>query len=120
SEVAERVRQNPAVSNVHLNWEEPSKIVYLDIDQERARALGVSTSDVSRFLASQLTGSPVSQFREGDELIEILLRGTPGEREALELLPSLAIPTGSGRSVALDRKSTRLNSSHVKTSYAVF
>ena len=105
-EVAERVRQNPAVSNVHLNWEEPSKIVYLDIDQERARALGVSTSDVSRFLASQLTGSPVSQFREGDELIEILLRGTPGEREALELLPSLAIPTGSGRSVALEQVAT--------------
>ena len=105
-EVAERVRQNPAVSNVHLNWEEPSKIVYLDIDQERARALGVSTGDVSRFLASQLTGSPVSQFREGDELIEILLRGTPGEREALELLPSLAVPTGDGRGVALEQIAT--------------
>ncbi|WP_185269059.1 efflux RND transporter permease subunit [Halopseudomonas xiamenensis] len=102
-EIASQVRDNPAVSNVHLNWEEPSKVVYLDIDQERARAMGLSTSDVSGFLASQLTGSSVSQFREGDELIEILLRGTPQEREALQQLPSLAIPTGDGRSVALEQ-----------------
>src|SRR5690606_8260386 len=52
-EVAAKVRENPAVSNVHLNWEEPSKVVYLNIDQERARALGVSTRDVSRLLRSQ-------------------------------------------------------------------
>ncbi|PRB84245.1 efflux RND transporter permease subunit [Pseudomonas sp. MYb185] len=105
-EIATQVRDNPAVSNVHLNWEEPSKVVYLDIDQERARAMGLSTSDVSGFLASQLTGSSVSQFREGDELIEILLRGTPQEREALQQLPSLAIPTGDGRSVALEQVAT--------------
>jgi len=105
-EIATQVRDNPAVSNVHLNWEEPSKVVYLDIDQERARAMGLSTSDVSGFLASQLTGSSVSQFREGDELIEILLRGTTQEREALQQLPSLAIPTGDGRSVALEQVAT--------------
>ena len=105
-EIADQVRDNPAVSNVHLNWEEPSKVVYLDIDQERARAMGLSTSDVSGFLASQLTGSSVSQFREGDELIEILLRGTAQEREALQQLPSLAIPTGDGRSVALEQVAT--------------
>ncbi len=105
-QVAERVRANPAVNNVHLNWQEPSKIVYLNIDQERARALGLSTGDVSRFLASQLTGSPVSLFREGDELIEILLRGTTAEREQLQQLPSLAIPVGNGRSVALEQVAT--------------
>lgn len=105
-QVAARVRDNPAVSNVHLNWEEPSKIVYLNIDQERARALGLSTGDVLRFLASQLTGSSVSQFRDGNELIEILLRGTAQEREELQQLPSLAIPTGDGRSVALEQIAT--------------
>jgi multidrug efflux pump len=105
-EVAAKVRENPHVSNVHLNWEEPSKVVYLNIDQERARALGVSSADLSRFLQSSLTGSSVSLFREDNELIEILLRGTVRERQALELLPSLAVPTNSGQSVALSQIAT--------------
>ncbi len=74
--VAAKVRENPHVVNVHLDWEEPSKVVYLNIDQDRARALGVSTANLSRFLQSSLTGSSVSQYREDNELIEILLRGT--------------------------------------------
>ena len=105
-EVAAKVRDNSSVSNVHLNWEAPSKVVYLNIDQDRARALGLSSKDVSGFLASQLTGSSVSQFREGDELIEILMRGTPQEREQLENLSSLAIPSGSGHSVPLEQVAT--------------
>lgn len=105
-QVAAKVRENPHVANVHLNWEEPSKVVYLNIDQERARALGVSSADLSQFLQSSLTGSSVSLFREGNELIEILLRGTVRERQALELLPSLAVPTSSGKSVALSQIAT--------------
>ena len=100
-EVADKVRDNPHVANVHLDWQEPSKVVRLNIDQERARALGISTADLSRFLRSSLTGSSVSQYREGNELIEILLRGTLSERQQLGLLPSLAIPTDSGTSVPL-------------------
>ncbi|MWV17708.1 MMPL family transporter [Pseudomonas sp. L-22-4S-12] len=105
-QVADKVRENSQVSNVHLNWEEPSKVIYLNIDQERARALGVSTADVSRFLQSSLSGSSVSQFREGNELIEILLRGTVRERQQLELLPSLAVPISNGKSVALSQIAT--------------
>ena len=105
-QVAAKVRDNPHVSNVHLNWEEPSKVVYLNIDQERARALGVSSADLSQFLQSSLTGSSVSLFREDNELIEILLRGAERERQSLELLPSLAVPTASGKSVALSQIAT--------------
>ncbi|TBU78475.1 efflux RND transporter permease subunit [Phytopseudomonas daroniae] len=105
-QVADKVRDNPHVVNVHLDWEEPSKVVYLNIDQDRARALGVSTSDVSSFLRSALNGSSVSDYREDNELIEILLRGTPLERQALQLLPSLAVPTESGKSVSLSQIAT--------------
>nr|WP_298140216.1 efflux RND transporter permease subunit [uncultured Pseudomonas sp.] len=105
-QVADKVRENPDVVNVHLDWEEPSKVVRLNIDQERARALGVSTADLSRFLQSSLTGSPVSQYREGNELIEILLRGGTRERQELSLLPSLAVPTDNGRSVPLAQIAT--------------
>jgi len=104
--VAAKVRENPHVVNVHLDWEEPSKVVYLNIDQDRARALGVSTANLSTFLQSSLTGSSVSQYREDNELIEILLRGTLHERTELSLLPSLAVPTDNGRSVALSQIAT--------------
>ncbi|MBK5300448.1 MULTISPECIES: efflux RND transporter permease subunit [Gammaproteobacteria] len=104
--VAAKVRENPHVANVHLDWEEPSKVVYLNVDQDRARALGVSTANLSGFLRSSLTGASVSQYREDNELIEILLRGTVHERTELALLPSLAVPTDNGRSVALSQIAT--------------
>ncbi|MBH2036764.1 MAG: efflux RND transporter permease subunit [Pseudomonadales bacterium] len=102
-EVATKVRENPHVANVHLDWEEPSKVIRLLIDQDRARALGVNTSDLSRFLQSALSGTAVSQFREGNELIEIMQRGSVADRQELSQLPSLSIPTDSGQSVALSQ-----------------
>ncbi|WP_025127620.1 efflux RND transporter permease subunit [Pseudomonas sp. PH1b] len=104
--VATKVRENPHVVNVHLDWEEPSKVVYLNVDQDRARALGVSTANLSKFLQSSLIGSTVSQYREDNELIEILLRGTREERTELSLLPSLAVPTDNGQSVSLSQVAT--------------
>ncbi|HDS1816904.1 TPA: efflux RND transporter permease subunit [Pseudomonas putida] len=105
-EVADKVRENPHVVNVHLDWEEPSKAVFLEIDQDRARALGVSTTQLSTFLQSSLTGTTVSQYREDNELIEILLRGTHKERSELANLGSLALPTDNGQSVALSQVAT--------------
>ncbi|MFV3328093.1 efflux RND transporter permease subunit [Pseudomonas sp. NY15372] len=105
-QVADKVRENPHVVNVHLDWEEPSKAVFLEIDQDRARALGVSTAHLSSFLQSSLTGTTVSQYREDNELIEILLRGTDQERHELGNLGSLALPTDNGQSVALSQVAT--------------
>ena len=95
-QVAAQVRSNPDVTNVNLDWDEPSKVVRLKIDQDRARALGVSSADVSHFLTSSLTGLRVSTYREGNELIEILLRGPQEERVRLDLIGSLAVPTPNG------------------------
>ncbi|EKT4473321.1 efflux RND transporter permease subunit [Pseudomonas putida] len=105
-EVADKVRENPHVVNVHLDWEEPSKAVFLEIDQDRARALGVSTAHLASFLQSSLIGTTVSQYREDNELIEILLRGTLQERSDLGNLGSLALPTDNGQSVALSQVAT--------------
>ncbi|TCD23995.1 efflux RND transporter permease subunit [Pseudomonas sp. IC_126] len=105
-QVAAKVRENPHVANVHLDWQEPSKVVWLNVDQDRARALGVSTVELSSFLKRTFTGTTAGQFREDNELIEILLRGTEREREMLSMLPSLAIPTASGLSVPLSQVAT--------------
>jgi multidrug efflux pump len=105
-QVAAKVRDNPYVANVHLDWQEPSKVVWLNVDQDRARALGVSTVELASFLKRTFTGTTAGQFREDNELIEILLRGTAREREMLSMLPSLAIPTANGRSVPLSQVAT--------------
>ncbi|MBS0582244.1 MAG: efflux RND transporter permease subunit, partial [Proteobacteria bacterium] len=99
--VADVMRRNPTLRNVNLDWEEPSKVVKLDIDQERARVLGVSSQDLANFLQSSLSGVPVTYYRERDQLIEVDLRGPTDERARLSLLESLAVPTPSGKSVPL-------------------
>ena len=101
--VMEKVRAHPHVSNVGLDWSEPSKIVRLTLDQDRARALGVSSGQLAQFLQGSLAGTSVSQYREGNELIEILLRGPGEERERLSLLGSLAVPTSNGQTVPLSQ-----------------
>jgi multidrug efflux pump len=99
--IMEKVRANPNVINVNLDWDEPSKIVRLSIDQDRARALGVSSEQLANFMAGSLSGLHVSTYREDNELIEILLRGPEDERVRLEMLGSLAVPTASGKTVPL-------------------
>jgi multidrug efflux pump len=102
-QVKEKLRQNPELTNVNLNWDEPSKVVRLRIDQDRARALGVSSQQAAIFLSNSLSGSRVSTYREGNELIDIRLRGPADERERLELIGSLAIPTSNGGTVPVSQ-----------------
>ncbi|MFL6592000.1 MAG: efflux RND transporter permease subunit [Luteimonas sp.] len=104
--VMDKVRANPHVTNVNLDWDEPSKVVRMHIDQQRARALGVSSAALSRFLSGSLSGLHVSTYREGNELVEMLLRGSDDERAHLEMLASLAVPTASGKSVPLSQIAT--------------
>ena len=105
-QVEAKVRENPNVTNVNLDWDEPSKVVRLVVDQDRARALGVSSAALAKFLSGSLSGLHVSTYREGNELIEVLLRGPDDERARLDLLGSLAVPTTSGQSVPLAQVAT--------------
>ena len=105
-QVEAKVRENPNVTNVNLDWDEPSKVVRLVVDQDRARALGVSSAALAKFLSGSLSGLHVSTYREGNELIEVLLRGPDDERARLDLLGSLAVPTASGQSVPLSQVAT--------------
>ncbi len=102
-QVADKVRANPHVANVNLDWSEPSKVVRLKIDQDRARVLGVSSQQLAHFLSGSLSGLHVSTYREGNELVEILLRGPEDERAQLDMLASLSVPTASGQSVPVSQ-----------------
>lgn len=99
--VAATVGENPNTTNVHLDWGEPSKVIKLQIDQDRARQLGVSSSELANVLNSSILGAGIDQYREKRELIEIRLRGAQAERVEVESVSSLAVPTATGTSVPL-------------------
>ena len=99
--VAATVGENPNTTNVHLDWGEPSKVIKLQIDQDRARQLGVSSSELANVLNSSILGAGIDQYREKRELIEIRLRGAQAERVEVASLASLAVPTATSTSVPL-------------------
>lgn len=99
--VAQVIGKNPNTTNVHLDWGEPSKTIILNIDQDRARQMGISSADLARFLNSSISGAAIDQYREKRELIEIRLRGDQAERVDVGSLASLAVPTSQGSTVPL-------------------
>lgn len=100
-QVAKVISENPNTTNVHLDWGEPSKIISIQIDQDRARQMGVSSLDLANFINASITGSAIEQYREKRELIEIRLRGDQAERVEVASLASLAVPTNNGTTVPL-------------------
>ncbi|WP_063550935.1 efflux RND transporter permease subunit [Burkholderia territorii] len=96
-QVAEKVRADSRTKNVQFDWDEPAeRSVSFEIDQMKARALGVSSEDVSNFLVMTLSGYTVTQYRERDKLINVDLRAPKSERIDPAKLASLAMPTPNG------------------------
>lgn len=106
AEVLTVMRENPHVINPHLDWVEPSKILRITVDQDRAQALGVSAESVAIFLQNSLLGLRVTQVREDNKLIDVMFRGPPLERTLLSLLESTSIPQQGGGSLALNQVAT--------------
>ena len=104
--VASELHKHSALTNVSLDWEEPSKAIRVEIDQERARVLGVSSAQVAQFIRGSLSGSHISYYLEGNEQIEILLRGPEDERRRMSLIGSLSVPTSNGQSIPLSQIAT--------------
>ncbi|WP_415873773.1 efflux RND transporter permease subunit [Burkholderia ubonensis] len=95
--VADKVRADARTRNVQFDWDEPAeRSVSFEIDQLKARQLGLTSEDVSGFLAMTLSGYTVTQYRERDKLIDVDLRAPKSERLDPSRLASLAIPTPHG------------------------
>jgi multidrug efflux pump subunit AcrB len=105
--IAEEVRQvmaaNPKIIDPHLDWSEQVKSIRLEVDQDRARALGLTPQDVAQTLQTLLTGYTITQYREGIEHIDVVARAVPQERLALDRLPGLTIVTRNGVAVPLSQ-----------------
>ena len=100
-EVKAVMRQNADTRGVNDNWNESVKTIRLEVDQSKARALGVTSQSIAQAARTMLSGSSVGQFREGDKLIDIVLRQTLDERSTMTDLGNAYIPTASGKSIPL-------------------
>jgi len=106
-EIASKVRDtmatHPEVSNVSFNWDEKSKVMHLEIDQDKARMLGMSTQALAASLQSQLSGATIADFRESDKTVSMLFRFDAQDRSNPALLKDLNIHIGNGKYVPLDQ-----------------
>jgi multidrug efflux pump len=104
--IAAVMRAHPNLRNVNFDWNDRVKSVRVEIDQSRARALGVSSQDVALTLQGWLVGATVTQFRENDQLIDVVWRADGGRQgdadpRTLTRLPDLDLVTAGGRHVPL-------------------
>jgi multidrug efflux pump len=86
---------------VNDNWNESVKSLRLEVDQDKARALGVTSQTIAQASRTILSGSTVGQYREADRLIDIVLRQPLEERNAITDIGNAYVPTSSGRSIPL-------------------
>ena len=100
-EVKVAMRASPNTRGVNDNWNESVKVIRLEVDQVKARALGVSSQSIAQAARTLLAGTTVGQFRDGDKLIDIVLRQPQDERDAISDLGNASLPTASGRSIPL-------------------
>ncbi|KIF79865.1 efflux RND transporter permease subunit [Noviherbaspirillum autotrophicum] len=99
--VKEVMRANPNSVGVNDNWNEAVKVLRLDLDQDKLRALGVSSQALMRTANTILTGTTIGQFREENKLIDIVVRQPVEERSTISALNEANIQTASGRAVPL-------------------
>ncbi len=104
--IADIMRANANLTNVQLGWEEPSKVIKVHVDQNKARLLGTSSVDIANMLSGAIDDLYITEFREGTERIDLVARGPQLERTKLSRLPNLMINTPSGNSVPLAQVAT--------------
>ncbi|HZW14519.1 MAG TPA: efflux RND transporter permease subunit, partial [Noviherbaspirillum sp.] len=100
-EVKEIMRANPNAIGVNDNWNESIKVLRLDLDQDKLRALGISSQTVMRTANTILTGTTIGQYRDNNKLIDIVMRQPVEERSTITALNEANIQTPSGKAVPM-------------------
>jgi multidrug efflux pump subunit AcrB len=95
------IRSNPHLGNVVFDWMEPARVVKVDVLQDKARQLGVSSQDIATTLNSVLEGTPITQVRDSIYLVNVTGRATASERASIDTLRDLQLTGLGGKSVPL-------------------
>ena len=91
NEVAAIVADDENTRDVHLDWQEKSKAVHVELDQDKLKALGLSTQAVQQMLYTELSGAKAAELYDGDRTVDIVLRLKEGDRDELSRLGELPI-----------------------------
>jgi multidrug efflux pump len=102
-QVADIVREEPNVRQVNQDWGERIKRVQVDVDQDKARALGISSGQIKQALEASLSGTPITQFREEDQGIDVVSRLVAAERTDLNNLKDAKIYVRDGKFVPVSQ-----------------
>lgn len=101
--VRDIVRQSPLVRDTQLDWNEQVRSVKVQVDQDKARQLGLTSADIQGLLQTTLDGAPITQIRRGEELVDVVVRATPEERRGIGQVGDLQVATRTGATVPLSQ-----------------
>ena len=100
-EVGKVMADNPQLKNINYDWNEKSKVMHLDIDQSKARMLGIDSHSLALDLQTQLSGATVAEFRQADRTIDIVFRLDAQNRKDLAAIKDMPVHIGKGKYVPL-------------------
>ena len=103
AQVEQKVRAHTDTRHVNNDWGEQVKAMRLTVDQDRARALGIDSQALARQLAMQISGAAVTDFRDNDRSIDVMVRLSADERHDVAALGGLTVQTASGRFVPVSQ-----------------
>jgi multidrug efflux pump subunit AcrB len=103
---AQVLGENPDTRNINYDWNEPAKVIKVNVDQDRARTLGISSQQLANNINAVLSGTRVTQLRESTYLIDIIARTAPEERAEIDTLRNLMLAASGGRHVPLSQIAT--------------
>jgi multidrug efflux pump len=104
--LAEVVASDPGARRVHFDWIEPARQLVIDIDQDQARRLGLTSAQLSNVLNTAVSGTTVTQLRDDIYLVNVIARAEAADRVSLDGLATLQVPVPGGRTVALSSFAT--------------
>ncbi|MFM7331326.1 MAG: efflux RND transporter permease subunit, partial [Brachymonas sp.] len=99
--VKAEMRKSPNTRGVNDNWNESVKAIRMEVDQAKARALGVTSQSIAQASRAIVSGSTIGTFRDGDKLIDIVLRQPLAERDVITDIGNAYLPTATGRSIPI-------------------
>jgi len=97
------VAEYPKARQIHFDWIEPARQLRIEVDQDRARRLGLSSSQLAAVLQTAVSGSPVTQLRDDIYLVNVVARASETDRVSLDTIATLQVPVPGGRTVALSQ-----------------
>ncbi|QKK32889.1 efflux RND transporter permease subunit (plasmid) [Rhizobium indicum] len=95
------IGSHPLLANMVLDWNEPSRVVKVDVLQDKARQLGVSSEDIATALNGIVEGSTATQVRDDIYLVNVIGRARASERDSIQTLQNLQLSTANGKVVPL-------------------